>query len=158
MNEQRWTSFDVEGRMAEAASVMRRLPEVRVRGYFNTWPTIIPEFSDLVGREPPRLKLPPPSPAAISRCDEATYWLRWLEPDDVRIVWMRAENRPWKIVCRHVGLSRTAAWERWAIALCIIALKLNGERVPQHPARLRALALEMRRRKKPMEKRSRTPF
>ncbi len=145
MTDERWTPRKVEERMAEAASVMRRLPEVRVRGYFNTWPTIIPEFSDLVGREPPRMKPPSPSPAAITRTDEAMEWLKWLEPDDARIVWMRAENRRWKTICWKVGLARSAAWERWVIGLCIITCKLNRERIPSHPARLRALAKELRR-------------
>jgi len=145
MTDNHWTPLKVEARMEEAASVMRRLPEVRVRGYFNTWPTIIPEFSDLVGREPRRVKLPPPSPAAITRTEKAMEWLWWLEPDDARIVWMRAENKPWKIVCRQVGLSRTCAWEHWVVALCIITLKLNNQRIPKHSWRLKALARQMRK-------------
>ncbi len=145
MTDDRWTPLKVEARMEEVASVMRRLPEVRVRGYFNTWPTILPEFSDLVGREPQRMKLPPPSPAAITRTEKAMEWLWWLEPDDARIVWMRAENKPWKIVCRHVGLSCTCAWEHWVLALCIITLKLNNQRIPKHSCRLKAMARAMRK-------------
>jgi hypothetical protein len=33
-----WTVEMVEERLVEAAAVMRRLPSVRVPGYFNTWP------------------------------------------------------------------------------------------------------------------------
>ena len=33
-----WTVEMVEERFVEAAAVMRRLPPVRVQGYFNTWP------------------------------------------------------------------------------------------------------------------------
>ena len=62
-----WTPTSVEARLHEAADVMKRLPEVRVQGYYSLWPKVLAEFSDQVGQEPPRLKRPPPSPDAISR-------------------------------------------------------------------------------------------
>ena len=34
----KWTAKMVEERLVDAAQVMRRLPPVRVPGYFNTWP------------------------------------------------------------------------------------------------------------------------
>lgn len=36
-----WTPQDVADRFKEAARTLRRLPNVRVRGYFNAWPQII---------------------------------------------------------------------------------------------------------------------
>ena len=36
-----WTMEDVAARFEEAASTGRRLPPVRVQGYFNTWPVIV---------------------------------------------------------------------------------------------------------------------
>jgi hypothetical protein len=44
-----WTREQVEERLIEAADVMKRLPEVRVQGYFSVWPKIVYEFGDLVG-------------------------------------------------------------------------------------------------------------
>ena len=35
-----WTRDMVEERITEAAAVLRRLPPVRVAGYFGTWPEI----------------------------------------------------------------------------------------------------------------------
>ena len=35
-----WTRDMVEERIVEAAAVLRRLPPVRVAGYFGTWPEI----------------------------------------------------------------------------------------------------------------------
>ena len=35
-----WTRDMVEERIVEAAAVLRRLPPVRVSGYFGTWPEI----------------------------------------------------------------------------------------------------------------------
>ena len=73
---------------------MRRLPPVRVPGYFNTWPPMVVEFADRVGQQPEPMRLPPPSPAAISRMEEALGWLRWLKAEDAKLVWARAEARP----------------------------------------------------------------
>ena len=121
----------VEARLMEAADVMRRLPAVRVQGYFSTWPTIVPEFGDLVGQEPPLLRRPVPAPDAISRMDEALGWLRWLEPDDAKLVWMRAEGTPWKEVCCRFGIGRTTANRRWEYALSLIVWRLRGRSVPK---------------------------
>lgn len=134
MPETQWTPSLIEERFIEAADVMRRLPNVRVPGHFNTWPKMLCEFADLVGQEPTRLRRPPPAPAAISRMEEALGWLRWLEPADAKIVWLRATGERWKTICWKVGLARTAANQRWLYALCVIAWKLNG----REPSRRRS--------------------
>src|SRR5262245_6263369 len=87
-----WTPEMVEERLVEAAAVLRRLPAVKVGGYFNTWPKMKVEFSDLVGQAPEPMRMPPPSAAAISRMDAALPWLQWLEPLDAKIVWRRASG------------------------------------------------------------------
>lgn len=94
-----WTPALVEERLAEAADVLRRLPSVRMQGYFSTWPATIVEFSDLVGQTPEPMRLPPPSAAAISRMEATLPWLRWLEVEDAKLVWMRVEGAPWKAIC-----------------------------------------------------------
>lgn len=134
MTDKTWTPSLVEERLIEAASVMKRLPAVRVPGYFNTWPKMMAEFADLVGQEPVPMRLPPPSPAAISRMEQAMDWLTWLEPIDRKIVWMRASGQRWKTICWTVGLSRTAANQHWLYALCVLAWRLNG-RQPKRRSR-----------------------
>jgi hypothetical protein len=122
----KWTVRTVEERLTEAASVMRRLPPVRVPGYFNTWPKMLVEFADLVGQEPRRMRLPPPPPDAISRMEETLEWLRWLDPVDAKIVWLRSNGDRWKTICWKVGLGRTAANQHWLYALSVVAWRLNG--------------------------------
>jgi hypothetical protein len=124
-----WTREQVEARLLEAADVLRRLPGVRVQGYFSLWPQIVPEFGDLVGQEPPALKLPPAA-AAISRMEAALPWLGWLEREDAKLVWARAERTPWKIICWRFGVSRATAHRRWQYGISVIAWRLNGRRVP----------------------------
>jgi hypothetical protein len=82
------------------------------------------------GQEPQRMRLPPPSPAAISRMEETLGWLAWLEPADAKIVWLRATGERWKAFCWKVGLVRSAAHQHWLYALCVIVLRLNGRKVP----------------------------
>ena len=125
-----WTAELVEERLFEAADVMKRLPDTRVQGYFSLWPKIVPEFSDLVGREPERLRRPPPSPEAISRMERTMPWLTWLEPEDAKLVWARAEGSRWKLICWRFGISRPTAYRRWRHALRLIAWRLHGRAVP----------------------------
>lgn len=130
-----WTIEMVEERLVEAADVMRRLPPVRVPGYFSTWPRALVEFADLVGQQPEPMRLPPPSPAAISRMEEALLWLRWLEVDDAKLVWARANGERWKSICWKIGLTRSAAHLHWRYALAVIVLRLGKRQVPNKRSR-----------------------
>ncbi|MCA3182105.1 MAG: hypothetical protein IOB85_02440 [Methylobacterium sp.] len=124
-----WTPSLVEERLSEAAFVLKRLPAERRRGYFNVWPQIVHDFADKVGQEPRPMRVLP-SPAAISRMEETLSWTVGLDPIDGKIVWMRAHGERWKAICWSVGMQRSAAHEHWLYALCVIAWRLNGRRVP----------------------------
>ena len=97
-----WTIARVQDRLELAADVFRALPGVKPQGYFNAWPEYFHSFADKVGQEP-RMRRPRPSPRQITEADEAMLWLRWLERDDARIVWLRAERTPWKPICWEIG-------------------------------------------------------
>jgi hypothetical protein len=125
----------IEERFIEAAEVMKRLPEVCVPGYFNTWPKMVVEFADRVGQEPPRLRLPPPAPDAISRMEETLLWLRWLEPQDAKLVWARANGERWKTICWTIGLTRSSAHLHWRYALSVIVLRLSKQNIPSKRSR-----------------------
>ena len=131
----RWTVETVQMRLEDAAQVMRRLPPVRVPGYFNTWPKMMVEFADRVGREPRPMRSPPPSTAAITRMEEALVWLRWLEGDDAKLVWARSDRTPWKAICWRFGIGRATAHRRWQYGLSVVAWRLNGRRVPAKRSR-----------------------
>lgn len=130
-----WSREQVEERLAEAADVLKRLPEERVPGYFSTWPEVFRDWGDLVGQTPQAMSMPPPSPQAISRMEATLNWLRWLEPDDARLVWARGEGCPWKAICWRFGISRATAHRRWEYGLSIITWKLNGQSVPAKRSR-----------------------
>ena len=103
---------------------------MRVPGYFNTWPPMIAGFTDRVGQQAEPTRLPPPSPAAISRMEETIAWLRWLKPEHAKLIWARADHTPWKLICWRFGIARATAHRRWQYGLSLIAYRLNGRRVP----------------------------
>jgi hypothetical protein len=116
---QRWDQEAVAGRLEEAVDVLARLPDEQVRGLYDLWPR-------LVG-EPCKFARPAAAaPEAIDRMDEALAWLGWLDPEERRLIWLRAEGMPWKWITRRLGIGRTTAWQRWTIALLKIATRLNA--------------------------------
>ena len=123
-----WTRAQVEERLEEAAWVMRRLPPVKVQGYFNAWPEHRHSFGDKVGQEEGRTRAPAPSPQAISRAEATLLWLRWLELEDARLIWERAQGTRWKPICWRFGISRATAHRRWEYGLSVIVWRLNGKR------------------------------
>lgn len=141
MPDVKWTPTLIEERLVEAADVMKRLPNVRVPGHFNTWPKMMQEFADLIGQEPRPMRLPPPSAEAITRMEQTLEWLRWLDAADAKIVWLRATGERWKTICWKVGLARTAANQRWLYALCVIAWKLSGHAIPRGRSRQHVIEL-----------------
>ena len=114
----------VEDRMRRAARTLRRLPEERVRGYFSAWPKIRRDEMEVLQMEaePMRVK---PSLTDITQMEEVLFiWLQWLNGDERKLVWQRAERVRWKLICGQLGVGRTKAWEMYKRALSKIATRL----------------------------------
>jgi hypothetical protein len=119
MAEQQWTSVLVAERLAEAADTLARLPEHQASGRYHLWPRIVGAAGADTGLAAA------PAPEAIDRMDEALGWLMWLEPEERRLVWLRAEGVPWKRISHRLGVGRTTAWQRWTTALLKIVVRLE---------------------------------
>ena len=130
-----WSPKMVEERLAEAADVLKRLPEEKVRGFFSVWPEIVHDFGDMVGQEPSPMRPPLPSAASITRMDETLTWMNFLAAADAKLLWARAEGKSWKAICWRFGIGRSTAHRRWQYGLGVIALRLNGQRVPAKRSR-----------------------
>jgi hypothetical protein len=117
--EQRWDHEAVAGRLEEAVDVLARLPDGQVRGLYDLWPRMV--GAPCAGARPAA-----PSPEAIDRLDEVLGWLYWLDADERRLLWLRAEGLPWKWINRRLGIGRTTAWQRWTMALLKIVVRLNA--------------------------------
>ena len=125
-----WTTAQVQDRLELAAGVMRQMPGVMPQGFFNAWPEYFHSFADKVGQEP-QMRRPRPSPRQITQAEEAMLWLRWLEKDDARLVWLRANGTPWKPICWELGISRATANRRFQYGIAVIVWRLNGKSVPR---------------------------
>ena len=109
-----WTTDDVANWLIEAARTAHRLPPVRVQGHFNVWPTIVrTEYERMASDDAPVYRFPP-TPAEVERMLVVMQWVRCLEVEQRKLVWMRADNRCWKDVCRTFGCDRTTAWRHWS--------------------------------------------
>ncbi len=122
-----WTIEDVAARFEEAASTGRRLPPVRVQGYFNTWPVIVRKEWETFAADEHVYRPFPPAPDAIDRMLETMKWVQWLEVEQRHLVWMRAKRYGWRDITIRFACDRTTAWRRWQRALEIVAENLNSE-------------------------------
>lgn len=114
----------VEDRIYEAARTLRRLPEERVQGYFSTWPKIKRDEMEILQMEKEPMRVRPTSDD-ITEMEEVLFvWLRWLEVDERKLVWQRAERVRWKLICAQFGVGRTKAWEMYKCALGKIAARI----------------------------------
>ena len=125
-----WTIDDVAARFEEAVTTGRRLPPVRVQGYFNTWPDFVRQEWEAFAADGKAYRPFPPSPEAVDRMLETMRWTQWLDVDQRRLVWMRAKGYGWRDITIRFACDRTTAWRRWRKALEIVATKLNGNGAP----------------------------
>ena len=126
MTDTRWTAEAVAEHFEEAMRTLRKLPPVKVPGYFTTWPQIVRTRQEIAAMEPVPMRVYP-SAAAITRLEQTTDWILWVDEDERRLVWSRAARVPWKLICVELGCDRTTAWRRWQLALTKIASRLNAE-------------------------------
>lgn len=132
----RITASMIEDRFEEAARTLRRLPNPpgsTPRGYSSSWPEYRHDPGQSYGYNETRVRVAP-TPAAIKRMEECFEWLGWIDPEDARIVWLRAEGMRWRQIGIRMGCVRQTAWRRWVAALATIANHLNknnkSQRVP----------------------------
>ena len=120
-----WTIEAVAERLGEADQTARRLPPVRVQGYFNVWPPFVrTEFERMASDHAPPQRFPP-SPQDINRMLETMAWMQWLEEDQRHLVWMRAQRYPWSDIAKRNGCVIRTAQRRWHSALSVMCAKLN---------------------------------
>lgn len=128
LTPERWTESAVADRFEDAVYTMKRLPPVRVQGYFSAWPAIVRTVAEQLAEDRLPMRLGPPSAEAIARMEETIHWIFFLDDEDERrLVWLRAARVPWRLICPRVGYKRTTAWQKWVIALMKITVRLNAK-------------------------------
>ena len=126
MVDRTWTADDVADHFEEAFRTLRKLPPVKVQGYFNAWPQIVRSEKEILAMEPQPMRVWP-STSAITRLEQTFDWVLWIGEDERRLIWGRAARRPWKEISGELGVDRTTAWRRWQMALAKIADRLNHQ-------------------------------
>lgn len=121
------TISEVEERFEEAAYTLKH---VRVasgpRGYGSSWPDVVRSAFTAYGPEAAGPMRIVPSAAQISRMEECIDWLRLVDGEDARIIWLKAEGVKWKFICYRAGKTRQTAWRHWVAALQTIVNRLNA--------------------------------
>lgn len=119
-----WTADDVANWLREAARTAHRLPPVRVQGYFNLWPTIIrTPYERMTGDEAPIYRFPP-TPAEVERMLVAMGWMQWLDVEQRKLLWMRADRWRWHDIGKRFGVAPRTAQRRWEAAIGLVTVNL----------------------------------
>ena len=125
MAEAEWTGDTVADHFEEAVRTLRKLPPVRVTGYFNAWPEVLRSAKEIAAMEPEPMRVLP-STSAITRLEQTFDWMLWISVEERKLIWLRAARVPWKAITFEFGCDRTTAWRRWTLALTKIASRLNA--------------------------------
>ena len=132
MTDTIWTDKMVMAYLEEAAAIHRRLPPVTVQGYFNLWPaTLKDDWERLYDTVNSKTRLGSPMPSEVTYHENIMTWLRWLDPYNQKLVWMRANRIPWKIVEAKLGRGKTALWQDYKGAIALLTGKLSAREPPR---------------------------
>lgn len=125
--KEKWTPSRVADHMEEAVLTLRRLPPVKVQGYFSVMPDIMRTSLEIMQQEKKPLRLRA-LPDAITRLEQTFEWMPWLEVEERKLLWKRGANVRWKSICWELGCDRSTAWRRWVIALTKVSVHLNSRK------------------------------
>ena len=126
-----WCTDTVAVRLEEAANTGRRLPPVRVQGYYTVWPVFVRQEWETLAADEKVYRPFPPSPKDIDRMLEVMRWVQWLEVEQRHLVWMRAKRYGWREIGIRFACCTKTAQRHWQKALQTLADHLNGHAKPQ---------------------------
>lgn len=88
-----------------AARIMKRLPSVKVQGYKQFWPQIIHSEEERMCWKAEEY-FQAPSKSEIELMERILEYYRPLNPFETKLVWQRAEGKPWKCLSADLSYSR----------------------------------------------------
>ncbi len=121
-----WCTDTVAARLEEAANTGRRLPPVRVQGYYTVWPAFVRQEWETLAADEKVYRPFPPSPKDIDRMLEVMRWVQWLEVEQRHLVWMRAKRYGWREIGIRFACCTKTAQRHWQKSLQTLADHLNG--------------------------------
>jgi hypothetical protein len=111
-----WTTKLIAERFAQSVVTLQRLPDENRLGYRHSWPPMVHSRFEIMQQEPSPISLAA-TPEQVSAMEETLTWLHWLEPEQRRLIWYRAEGMPWRLIGRRLGAPKTTIQRRWHRAL-----------------------------------------
>ena len=126
-----WCTDTVAARLEEAANTGRRLPPVRVQGYYTVWPVFVRQEWETLAADEKVYRPFPPSPKDIDRMLEVMRWVQWLEVEQRHLVWMRAKRYGWREIGIRFACCTKTAQRHWQKAMQTLADHLTGHAKPQ---------------------------
>jgi DNA-directed RNA polymerase specialized sigma24 family protein len=121
-----WTTQLIAERFVQSAVTLKRLPNDRSLGYRHSWPAIVHTRFEIMQQAPSPIRLAA-TPAQVSAMEATFDWLRWLEPEQRRLIWMRAEGLPWRLIGRRLNAPKTTIQRRWHRALEVVLAHLQAD-------------------------------
>ena len=119
---------ETKSRLAEAADALRRLSMngIKPSALRSQWPDVVHRAEEAYGWTSERMRPPRPSPAQITRMDEAIRWLLWLDGEERKIVWARSMGLSWRRIEDLDGRSVRTLQNVFATALRRILARRSG--------------------------------
>lgn len=125
-----WCTDMVAARLEEAAETGRRLPPVRIQGYYTVWPAFVRQEWETLAADEGIYRPCPPTPKDIDRMLETMRWVQWLEVEQRHLVWMRAKRYGWREIGIRFACCTKTAQRHWQRAVQTLANHLNGQAKP----------------------------
>lgn len=119
------TTDEIRENLEFAAGVMRRLPAIKVQGYFCSWPKFCADEDDMCGSGDMWLS---PLPSEITAMEEILEWLTFTEMKYRRIIWLRACKMGWKQIAGRTHRSRSSLIREYNFGLKEIQEALKNEK------------------------------
>lgn len=123
-----WNPKMVEDRFREAILTLNILPSSSAKAYFNFWADIanIDNKKTFLRRKSTKKFT---TTEEILKMNQTFEWMKWITPEERKLIWKRAENKHWKLISWELGCDRSTAWRKWVIACTKIATTLNARAV-----------------------------
>lgn len=110
-------------RFEEAVYIAKRLPPVVMPGCRAVWPEIVYTPLEILQQEKRPIRLRP-SAEQLSRLDEVLSWTPLLTELERKLIWYKAQRKPWKFTCTALGISRSSGNEKLNKALDFLSEKI----------------------------------
>ena len=107
--------------LEKCAEIMRRMPSAKVQGYRSYWPDIVHSYEERCQWENTK-PFVAPNKVEIAFMEQVLEYYRPLDPFETKLVWLRSERCPWKVVCKKMGYCRSQLSVKYDEALAKMIL------------------------------------